>query len=193
MTQAMAFYKAAFSVAGADMSLEQLREVERLLGLAINEKLAQKKGGKTAKKAAAPAVSPQRSPRGAPNNRNLHTAPSLVDVAPMHSHNVSESTPAASTIAGGPPILTVALEDSFLMNEVYYKQLVKQRSEAFSRLETCVNTVSHEIRICKERNGQLTRKVRELDSIIDQERRKWRERVEEEKAMLAKRTGMSQH
>jgi hypothetical protein len=36
------------------MSLEQLREVERLLGLAINEKLAQKKGGKTAKKAAAP-------------------------------------------------------------------------------------------------------------------------------------------
>eukprot|EP00760_Papus_ankaliazontas_P036951 PhM_4_TR840/c0_g1_i1/m.1974 len=129
-----------------------------------------------------------------------HNASSSSSDPNNHHHNlpvaVAESTPAVGTAGSAShnsnaPILTVALEDSFLMNEVYYKQLVKQRQDAFQRLENCVNTVSHEIRTCKERNAQLTRKVRELDSIIDQERRKWRERVEEEKAMLAKRNAFS--
>lgn len=120
--------------------------------------------------------------------RKSASAPPPTEV--MYPTEVAPSHHLSSTQQQAQPILTVALEDSFLMNDVYYKQLVKQRQEAFARLETCVNTVSHEIRVCKERNGQLTRKVRELDSIIDQERRKWRERVEEEKSMLAKRTGM---
>eukprot|EP00759_Apiculatamorpha_spiralis_P023120 PhF_6_TR27003/c0_g1_i1/m.39423 len=117
---------------------------------------------------------------------------SILDVTAQTTTTTAGLQRADSTHAGNGPILTVALEDSFLMNEVYYKQLVKQRQEAFARLESCVTTVTHEIRVCKERNSQLTRKVRELDSIIDQERRKWRERVEEEKAMLAKRSNYSQ-
>jgi hypothetical protein len=61
MTQAMSFYAAVLAVACAPekeggMSLDQLRGLEKLLGVAINQKLAAEKaskGGNTKKKPAA--------------------------------------------------------------------------------------------------------------------------------------------
>eukprot|EP01060_Flectonema_neradi_P026171 TRINITY_DN3500_c2_g1_i1.p1 TRINITY_DN3500_c2_g1~~TRINITY_DN3500_c2_g1_i1.p1 ORF type:complete len:270 (+),score=68.88 TRINITY_DN3500_c2_g1_i1:39-812(+) len=80
------------------------------------------------------------------------------------------------------------LIESFMKNELYFRSLVKQRQETFQKLDNCINETASEIALCKSKNSNLAKKIRELDSMIEEDRAKWRSRVEEEKRLLMSQT-----
>lgn len=77
-----------------------------------------------------------------------------------------------------------AVVDAFMKNEVFFKQLMKQRQEALSKMEAALADASADVVSCKDRNAILARKLRDLDQQTEKERRKWKERVEEEKLSI---------
>lgn len=76
--------------------------------------------------------------------------------------------------------------EAFMKNEVYFKQLMQRRADALAQMQGGFDEVLHEVSACKDRNSALARKLRELDQVIEKERRRWTERVEEEKAFVGR-------
>jgi hypothetical protein len=74
--------------------------------------------------------------------------------------------------------------EAFMKNEVYFRQLMRQRQEALAKLESGINEAVADVAACKDKNSILARKLRDLDQTIEKERKKWRERVEEEKLLV---------
>uniref|UniRef100_A0A7S1Q6U7 SH3 domain-containing protein n=1 Tax=Neobodo designis TaxID=312471 RepID=A0A7S1Q6U7_NEODS len=79
------------------------------------------------------------------------------------------------------------LVEGFMRNEVFFKQLMKQREESMAKIESALNEAASDLAVCRDKNGQLTRKLKELDTAMNKERSKWRERVEEERLLLAQK------
>jgi hypothetical protein len=93
--------------------------------------------------------------------------------------------------AGVTPSSTVnptTVVEGFMKNEIFYKQLMKQREDAMSKIDAALNEATAELAVCRDKNGQLTRKLRELDHAMNKERTKWKDRVEEERLLLAQKT-----
>lgn len=82
-----------------------------------------------------------------------------------------------------------AVVEAFMKNEVYFKQLMKQRQEAMSKIENALAEAAADCAQCKDKNSMLARKLRDLDAAVEKERRKWRDRVEEEKLLMMKPSG----
>jgi hypothetical protein len=80
-----------------------------------------------------------------------------------------------------------AVVEGFMKNEVFYKQLMKQREDSMSKIEAALNEATGELAVCREKNGQLVRKLRDLDVLMGKERTKWKDRVEEERMLLAQK------
>lgn len=76
--------------------------------------------------------------------------------------------------------------EAFMKNEVYFKQLMRRRADALTQMQSGLDEAVREVGACKDKNAALTRKLRELDQVLEKERRRWTERVEEEKAFVAR-------
>lgn len=74
--------------------------------------------------------------------------------------------------------------DAFMKNEIYFKQLMRRRVEAMAKLQTELEEANAEVAACKDKNATLSRKLRELDQVIEKERQRWTERVNEEKTYV---------
>ncbi|KAJ9441464.1 SH3 domain protein-like protein [Diplonema papillatum] len=83
---------------------------------------------------------------------------------------------------------TGSLVESFMKNEVYFRSLMKQRQETFMKLDACVADTATEVAACKAKNNSLAKKIRELENMIEEDRAKWRGRIEEEKRLLLSQT-----
>ena len=126
-------------------------------------------------------------------------------VASSHSHHQHHSAPAEASMVGNTTIVNsgggasivpgamtpsdyaanpAAVVDAFMKNEVFFKQLMKQRQEALSKMEAALADAVADVASCKDKNAILARKLRDLDQQTEKERRKWRERVEEEKMSI---------
>lgn len=81
-----------------------------------------------------------------------------------------------------------AVVEGFMKNEVYFRQLMKQRQETLAKIESALSEVSGEVAQCRDRNSQVTRKLKDLDSLIVKERRKWKERADEERLVMAQKS-----
>lgn len=95
-------------------------------------------------------------------------------------------SPASSefgTLSAPAPVI-----ETFMKNELFYKDLLRQRQEAMERLERIIGEAAADIATCKDKNSQLTRKLKDLDQLLDKERRKWKDRVDEEKLILTQKT-----
>eukprot|EP01059_Diplonema_ambulator_P000726 TRINITY_DN10583_c0_g2_i1.p2 TRINITY_DN10583_c0_g2~~TRINITY_DN10583_c0_g2_i1.p2 ORF type:complete len:290 (+),score=59.44 TRINITY_DN10583_c0_g2_i1:54-872(+) len=79
---------------------------------------------------------------------------------------------------------TTGLVESFMKNEVYFRSLMKQRQETLLKIDGCINETAQEIAACKNKNSLLSKKIRELDNMIEEDRAKWRSRIDEEKKLL---------
>jgi hypothetical protein len=84
-----------------------------------------------------------------------------------------------------------AVVEAFMKNEVYFKQLMKQRQESLAKLENGIAEALTDITACKDKNSILARKLRDLDTTIEKERKKWKERVDEEKALVQRAANTS--
>jgi hypothetical protein len=109
----------------------------------------------------------------------------------------------ASTAAGGnngavtaPPAMMVssaipnpaAVVEGFMKNEMYFRQLMKQRQEALTKIEAALGEVMTEVAVCRDRNSQVAKKLKDLDGLVTKERRKWKERADEERVVLAQKS-----
>eukprot|EP00758_Cryptobia_borreli_P002134 Tbor_TRINITY_DN2815_c0_g1::TRINITY_DN2815_c0_g1_i1::g.23161::m.23161 len=89
------------------------------------------------------------------------------------------------TIAGNATdVPNPSVVEAFMKNEVYFKQLMKQRQEALTKMESLLSEAENDVSSCKDKNAVLARKLRDLDQNIDKERRMWKERLEEEKLLI---------
>lgn len=79
-----------------------------------------------------------------------------------------------------------AAVDAFMKNEVYFKQLMQRRASALARMQTGIEEAMTEVAACKDRNTVLTRKLRDLDDVVERERERWMQRVDEEKAHVSR-------
>jgi hypothetical protein len=84
-----------------------------------------------------------------------------------------------------------AVVETFMKNEIYFKQLMKQRRDAIGKLDAALKDAASEVDAAKDKQQQLSRRLRDLDSMVQKERKKWKERVEEERLLLAQRMGAS--
>ena len=98
-------------------------------------------------------------------------------VQPYQQHNILVDS--SSTSNPSPSVV-----DAFMKNEVYFKQLMKQRQEALSKIEGMLSDAAADVGACKDKNATLSRKLRDLDQNIERERRRWKERVDEEKLLI---------
>lgn len=85
---------------------------------------------------------------------------------------------AAADAAGG------AANEAALQREAYFRGMAKSRADAFAQLEACINETHAEVAECKTRNLQLSRRLAELDALLDEERRQWTARVAEDHGHL---------
>eukprot|EP00698_Gefionella_okellyi_P002893 TRINITY_DN12757_c0_g1_i1.p1 TRINITY_DN12757_c0_g1~~TRINITY_DN12757_c0_g1_i1.p1 ORF type:complete len:249 (-),score=58.03 TRINITY_DN12757_c0_g1_i1:57-803(-) len=95
------------------------------------------------------------------------------------------STPAAP---GGSESFT----EMFARHEQYFKQVMKQREETFKKLEGSIASAAKEISICQEKNSKLSQRISDLDNMIEDERRKWKDRLEAEKKTMLMRSFTAQ-
>eukprot|EP01027_Heterolobosea_sp_BB2_P010326 GEZU01015164.1.p1 GENE.GEZU01015164.1~~GEZU01015164.1.p1 ORF type:complete len:226 (-),score=48.41 GEZU01015164.1:18-695(-) len=95
------------------------------------------------------------------------------------------SVAAASFSAANGLGTTPTYTESFMRHEQFFKQVMKQREETFKKLEKSIMTTQKEIAQCQEKNAHLADRIKELDKMVEDERRKWRERIEAEKKRIA--------
>ena len=81
-----------------------------------------------------------------------------------------------------------AVVETFLKNEAHYKQLVAKRHEAMQNIKASIADASKKLTECKEKNIQLARRLGDLESTMQKERQKWRQRVDEERQLLAQKS-----
>jgi hypothetical protein len=124
---------------------------------------------------------PQQQPQVQPSyNRNNSSA--MIAVPLQDSSNMSGL---GVPLSPGPAVVTPAsVTEAFMKNEVYFKQLMKQRQEALAKLEMGIGEAVADVAACKDKNATLARKLRDLDATIEKERKKWAQRVDEEKALV---------
>jgi hypothetical protein len=79
-----------------------------------------------------------------------------------------------------------AAVDAFIKNEVYFKQLMQRRAMALAQMQSGLEEAMTEVAACKDRNTVLTRKLRDLDEVVERERERWMNRVEEEKTHVSR-------
>eukprot|EP00762_Andalucia_godoyi_P007428 ANDGO_07860.mRNA.1 putative SH3 domain protein len=96
---------------------------------------------------------------------------------PTSASAVSQRSVTSSLTATG-------VSDTFAQHEVQFRQILKAREETFRKLEASLQATADEVRQCQGRNADLGGKIRELDSMIEEERRKWKDRLEIEKKQL---------
>ena len=113
--------------------------------------------------------------------------------SPSHMSAATVSDGGRASVAAPASSQTGGIVESFMKNEVYFRSLMKQRQETFMRLDACIADTASEISSCKAKNSVLAKKLRELDNMIEEDRAKWRSRIEEEKKLLTSQanTGMS--
>lgn len=109
-------------------------------------------------------------------NQHGFGTPSSSSLAPQEPSGMGTT----STFLANPN----AVVEAFMKNEVYFKQLMKQRQESLAKLENGIAEALTDVTACKDKNSILARKLRDLDTTIEKERKKWKERVEEEKALV---------
>ena len=61
---------------------------------------------------------------------------------------------------------------------------MKQREETYHKLENSIHSTSSEIASCQQKNEALAMKIADMERLIDEERRRWRDRLEAEKKAL---------
>ena len=83
---------------------------------------------------------------------------------------------------------TTPFIETFMKNELFYKDLLRQRQESMERIERVLGEAAADVASCKDKNAQLTRKLKDLDHLVDKERKKWKDRVDEERVILAQKT-----
>ncbi|KAH9580093.1 SH3 domain [Trypanosoma melophagium] len=79
-----------------------------------------------------------------------------------------------------------AVIEAFMKNELHFKQLVRQRQDALAQMRATLEGAIVEMTACKDKNATLARKLRDLDQTIEKERKRWKERIEEEKSYIAR-------
>ena len=127
------------------------------------------------------------------NTRISTVAPATLqtDMGPSMLSSLHASTPTAEmkpprdTVSSQAHSHTGGIVESFMKNEVYFRSLMKQRQETFLRLDSCISDTAQEISSCKAKNSLLAKKIRELDNMIEEDRAKWRGRIDEEKRLLS--------
>ncbi|KPA83344.1 SH3 domain protein-like protein [Leptomonas pyrrhocoris] len=141
------------------------------------------------------------SPRAASRSPNggLSTAAAT---APTNSPRMHDSKATMAGTAGSHPLTPAqqatgpisrhllenpsAAVDAFMKNEVYFKQLMQRRASALAHMQSGIEEAMTEVAACKDRNTVLTRKLRDLDEVVERERERWVHRVEEEKAHVSR-------
>eukprot|EP00769_Ergobibamus_cyprinoides_P000698 gnl/Ergobibamus_cyprinoides/1703.p1 GENE.gnl/Ergobibamus_cyprinoides/1703~~gnl/Ergobibamus_cyprinoides/1703.p1 ORF type:complete len:187 (+),score=63.49 gnl/Ergobibamus_cyprinoides/1703:129-689(+) len=112
------------------------------------------------------------------------------EVASLGLDSGSAAPLTASLLAGpsGSPMeqsgMPANFSDMFSRHQAYFEQVVRQREASFKKLETALTSAASEITQCQERNAKLSQQIVALDNMIEEERRKWRERLESEKKGL---------
>lgn len=79
-----------------------------------------------------------------------------------------------------------AVVQAFMKNELHFKQLIWQRQDALAQIRSTLEEAISDVGACKERNATLARKLRDLDQSVEKERKRWKERIEEEKAYISR-------
>jgi hypothetical protein len=82
----------------------------------------------------------------------------------------------------------VAAEDygeMFRRNEDYFLQLQASRADTFSTLSEMVDALATRVNDNTEANGTVMGRIGELDALIDEERRKWKQKIETDKSSSA--------
>lgn len=89
-----------------------------------------------------------------------------------------------------PPVSALAgtMPEVFSEQEAHFRSLMRSREETFRKLESSMTATTEEIRQCQSRNAELNAKIRELEMLVDDERRKWKDRLETEKKQMVLQT-----
>jgi exonuclease VII large subunit len=105
------------------------------------------------------------------------------------------------SVVSGPPrtpalATAVASEDYnelFKRNEDFYRKLTSNRNESFQVLQDMVEQLGKKIQSTTQRSNDLVSSLQQLDEMIDEERRKWKQQNELEKNEATKgRSRLSQ-
>ena len=133
----------------------------------------------------------QQHRRDSPGREESGHGASYTNAALAHGKDTlrtsDESRPTTTGLKPSSKVNPAQLVEGFMRNEVFFKQLMKQREESMAKIESALNEASSDLAVCRDKNGQLTRKLKDLDTAMNKERSKWRERVEEERLLLAQK------
>lgn len=97
----------------------------------------------------------------------------------------SGRTPSGASITPGGGAGGSSYAESYARQEAFFKQVMKQREDTFNKLEKALSQTGKEIALCQDKNAQLSERLKDLDKMIEDERRKWRDRIEAEKKRLS--------
>ncbi|TPP45821.1 Variant SH3 domain family protein [Leishmania donovani] len=128
------------------------------------------------KKGSSPSLQPMRSPEtaaahAAPTSSSIHLTPAQQAAGPVNRHLLENPN---------------AVVDAFMKNEVYFNQLMQRRASALAQMQSGLEEAMTEVAACKDRSAVLTRKLHDLDGVVERERQRWMDRVEEEKAHVSR-------
>lgn len=88
-------------------------------------------------------------------------------------------------------VASESFNELFARHEHYFRQVMKQREDTFKKLEQAMQAASKDIASCQEKNQKLAQRIADLDGLIEEERKRWKERLEaEKKTLLMKTTAM---
>ncbi|KAG5472488.1 hypothetical protein LSCM1_03887 [Leishmania martiniquensis] len=122
-------------------------------------------------------LQPARSPEAADvhaaptNSSGIHLTPAQQAAGPVSRHLLENPN---------------AVVDAFMKNEVYFNQLMHRRASALAQMQAGLEEAMTEVAACKDRSAVLTRKLRDLDGVVERERQRWMDRVEEEKVHVSR-------
>eukprot|EP00708_Paratrimastix_pyriformis_P004560 GAFH01003455.1.p2 GENE.GAFH01003455.1~~GAFH01003455.1.p2 ORF type:complete len:150 (+),score=45.99 GAFH01003455.1:459-908(+) len=85
---------------------------------------------------------------------------------------------------GSRPVAGESFNEMFARHEHYFKQVMRQREESFKKLESAMQAAAQDIHQCQEKNAKLSQRIMDLDGLIEEERKRWKERLEAEKKTL---------
>lgn len=77
----------------------------------------------------------------------------------------------------------------FAAQEDWYQQVESRRKAAFQGLEKSVDSLNSRILNADEKSAEVVDKLKELDRLIDEERRRWQDRLEEQEQYLVHNQG----
>eukprot|EP01012_Entosiphon_sulcatum_P052561 TRINITY_DN72240_c0_g1_i1.p1 TRINITY_DN72240_c0_g1~~TRINITY_DN72240_c0_g1_i1.p1 ORF type:complete len:275 (+),score=55.11 TRINITY_DN72240_c0_g1_i1:50-874(+) len=82
-----------------------------------------------------------------------------------------------------PVVPTPAL--GFPLQAEYFRQLDVQRAAALQAVEQCVAATNADLADCRKKNDDLNFRVRELEQAVQEERRRWGQRLDEQRRILS--------